>query len=554
MTRDDAEREAVAELWRARIDALARACRAEGSIEAVRDRELEPVRLAVVELWHRNLAWEFILDAGVPGRTLTGGQVAWMRRWLESDGSRFNGSGRQRGKSLFHLACVDWVNRQWPGSKGRWCGLTAETADGIVRQAYDDYFVTCPADLKPKWLNGDLQYPNSSALFVVGTDAESFRRARGMGRISVDVRDEYGFYQKPLETDNALDAGVSVPGPWGRMGRILYSTTPSESPAHESNVVAEAHLAAGKYEHETLFDNPRSNPESVISGIMEKTGLTREQVLVSTAFRREYMGERLVEETRAAVPRWSKSKGPNPAAHALVREMPVPDHVDFYVALDPGKTLDPHAALIAWWSFELQHLHFTHELEMPSALNTAPEVFEALKALEVSAFGANSWVGTLLGAKWYAEAFKDVPEFLQRSLSENAPRQPYLRVGDGEDATMLKDLARSGYAMFPTAKHDKHLAVDGFNDMVGRGQVTVEPRCVRLITQLGSTIWDEKRRTWVRTGKDHGDLIDDAVYISRSLNRHRDPRPKHIDSAQKAVLEVTKRAEQKGSGWGGAFK
>jgi hypothetical protein len=70
----------------------------------------------------------------------------------------------------------------------------------------------------------------------------------------------------------------------------------------------------------------------------------------------------------------------------------------------------------------------------------------------------------------------------------------------------------------------------------------VDPRCVRLITQLGSTIWDEKRNEWVRTAKDHGDLIDDAVYISRTINRHRDPRPKHVDS-----YEAHKRKVMQGS-------
>ena len=521
-----------------RIDALVLACRAEGSIEAVLATEHAATATAVIELWHRNLAWEVLLDEGRPGITATGGQVAWMRRWLESEGSVFNGSGRQRGKSLFHLAAGDWVLREWPTSKGRWCGLTAETATGIVAQAYDDYFVTCPTELKPKWEAGDLVYPNGSVFYVVGTDAKSFRRARGFGRIAVDVRDEYCFYQRPLEVDAALDAGLTVPGPSGKPGRILYSSSPSETPAHESNIVAEAHFARGAYEHETLYDNPRADPEAIIRGLMEKTGSTRQEVLDSTAFQREYLGERVVEETRAAVPRWAKKRGLDRTKHALVLELQRPEHVDYYVSLDPGKTLDPHAALIAWWSFELQHLHFEYELEMPSARNTAREVLIALKELERLAFGANSWNGTLLGAEWYAKAFKEMPEYLQRAVSKEAPRQPYLRVGDGEDATMLKDLAVAGYAMIPTQKHDKHLAVDNFNDMVGRGQVSVHPRCERLRAQLGSTIWNEARTEWERTAKDHGDLLDDAVYISRSLNKGRDPRPHHIDFAERHKRKV----------------
>ena len=240
---------------------LVLACRAEGGIEGVLATPLAPIAAAVAELWHLNRAWEVLLDEGRPGITKTGGQRAWMQRWLDSEGSWFNSSGRQRGKSLFWLAVLDHGAREWPGSKGRWCGLTGETAHGIVSQAYDDWFVTCPTSLKPQWTTGDLLYPNGSVLFVIGTDAKSFRRARGQGRISIDVRDEYGFYQRPREVDEALDAGLTVPGPSGKPGRVGYSTTPSESPAHESNHVAEAHLARDAYEHETIYDNPRADPE-----------------------------------------------------------------------------------------------------------------------------------------------------------------------------------------------------------------------------------------------------------------------------------------------------
>lgn len=510
----------------AQMNALSLVCRTEGGIEgALGHADLAPFAAAVIELWYANRAWEVVLDEG---------QQRWMRLWKSTKGSRFNGSGRGRGKSLFELAILDEGARHWATSKGRWCGLTGETAQGIISQAYDDYFVTCPKELKPQWAGPDLTYPcNGSLIYVIGTDAKSFRRARGQHRISVDVRDEYGFYQRPLEVDAALDAGVSIPGPSGEPGRVYYGTTPADSPAHESNAIAEAHKARGAYDHETLYDNPRADPEATIRGIMEKSGLTREEVLESTEFRREYKGERVVEEKRAAAPRWSKKKGDNPERHALVVDLETPEHVDFYVALDPGKTLDPHAALIAWWSFELQLLYFGWELEKPSAQTTTAEVAQHLKDLEAVAFGANSWNGTLLGAKWYQEAFREIPEYMQRKLIEQAPRQPYLRVGDPADLNMLKDLSvLHGIALLPARHHDKHLAVDNFNDMIGRGQVKVHPRCERLITQLGSTIWNKQRTEWERTPRDHGDLIDDAVDISRSLNKHRDPRPKHIDWAE----------------------
>ncbi len=500
-----------------RIRQLALICRAEGGIEGALKTEHAPLAAAVIELWHLNRAWEVILDEG---------QQKWMRLWLSTEGSRFNGSGRQRGKSLFELSILDQGAREWATSKGRWCGLTAETATGIISQAYDDYFVTCPKPLKPQWEGPDLVYPhNGSLIYVIGTDAKSFRRGRGFGRISIDVRDEYGFYQRPLEVDAALDAGLSVPGPSGKPGRAYYGTTPSDSPAHESNAVAETHLARGAYDHETLYDNPRVDAEAVIRGIMEKTGQTREQVLASTSFRREYKGERVVEERRAAVPRWTTMRGPDPTKHNLVVELQRPEYFDIYEALDPGKKTDPHAALIAWFDFARQLLYFEYELELASVRHTVADIARELKALETKAFGANQWDGTLFGAAEWQEKYAELPEYLQEVVSDRAPRQPFLRVGDNDDLLLNTLNNEHGIAIFPTAKHDKHLAVDDFNELVTLGRIKVHPRCVRLIAQLGGTIWNEKRTEWVRTAADHGDLLDDAIYIARNVLWHRDPRP-----------------------------
>lgn len=496
---------------------LALVCRAEGGIEGALGTQVAPFAAAVIELWYANRAWELVLDEG---------QQRWMRLWLESEGSRYNGSGRGRGKSLFELAILDEGARRWPTSKGRWCGLTYETAKGIVGQAYDDYFVTCPREIKPQWDGQDLTYPhNGSLIYVIGTDAKSFRRSRGQHRLSIDVRDEYGFYQRPLEVDAALDGGLLVPGPSGKPGRVYYGTTPADSPAHESNAVAEAHVARGAYDHETLFDNPRADPEATIRDICNKSNQTREQVLQSTSFRREYKGERVVEETKAAVPRWTTMRGPDPTKHRLVRRLPRPEYFDAYVSLDPGKRTDPHAALWAWFDFSRQLLYFERELEMASVRHTVADIARELKAIEAELYGVNSWNGTLFGADEWLKKYEQLPEYLQEVVSDRAPRQPFLRVGDNDDLLLNTLNNEHGIAIFPTDKHDKHLNVDSFNELVAQERIIVSPDCPRLITQLSTTIWNEKRTEWVRTPSDHGDLLDDALYIARNVLWHRDARP-----------------------------
>ncbi|HOG29507.1 MAG TPA: hypothetical protein PLT35_09535, partial [Vicinamibacterales bacterium] len=131
-----------------RITALTSAIRDEGTFElAARRVDVAAVAEAVRELWHRNRAWEVLLDEGRTGITKHGGQLGWMRRWMASTGSVFNGSGRQRGKSLWCFSVLDTYCRQWPGARTRWCGLTIDTARAIVGQAMADYLLTCPEAL-----------------------------------------------------------------------------------------------------------------------------------------------------------------------------------------------------------------------------------------------------------------------------------------------------------------------------------------------------------------------------------------------------------------------
>lgn len=106
-----------------------------------------------------------------------------------------------------------------------------------------------------------------------------------------------------------------------------------------------------------------------------------------------------------------------------------------------------------------------------------------------------------------------------------------------------------GLAMFPTAKHEKAMEVGNANQRLFERRVRISRKCVRLIEQLFSTVWNKSRSEWERTDRDHGDLIDCLVYLLRNVRWHRDCRPKHIDSAQRAVMEIQERARANGNGW-----
>jgi hypothetical protein len=82
-----------------------------------------------------------------------------------------------------------------------------------------------------------------------------------------------------------------------------------------------------------------------------------------------------------------------------------------------------------------------------------------------------------------------------------------------------------GLAVIPSRNDDKHFAVDAVNQLIASRRLRIHRRCVRLIEQLYSTVWNRNRSEWERTDKDHGDLIDCLVYLCRAVRWHRDCRP-----------------------------
>jgi hypothetical protein len=468
------------------------------------------------ELWRRGLAHEVLLDtAGT-----TGGQQAWRQRLYATKplASSVWNIGRQRGKTFCAVFLAIETCVTLPNAVVRYCAKTKDSAAAIVTPAWESIIATLPFDWRPT--KGRTEYewkfPTTGATFVLfGTDAQSFSKGRGP-RTDLQLLDEVGFYQDLEPVESALLPSLQTTG-----GRVLYLSTPPESLGHPYVQRIRVAQAGGNYTHDTFWSNPRVNHENVISAECQRLGYTREQLLASTYFRREYLAELVAEESRAAFPAWGQT------AHSeLVGDWQRPQYWDGYQALDPGKVGDPHAWLAGWYDPTSGTLTIEDELELRSASHTVAALAEAVKAKETALYGAKRWDGTLLGAGDYAKEFGRLPEYLQRSTSLVAPRQPYLRVGDNNDGLALSTLAiEHGIAVVPSRKDDKHLAVDAVNQLIIQKRLRIHKRCVRLIEQLYSTTWNRTRSEWERTDKDHADLVDCIVFIVRNVRWNRDCRP-----------------------------
>lgn len=457
--------------------------------------------------WEQLWAWEVLCDEG---------QARWIRSFRESDGSWVWGHGRQRGKSFAALCLVDIFLREFPKARARYCALTIRSARAIITSAAEDLYATCPEDMRPKKdsESDDYLWPERSRLVVLGTDAETFRRGRGFSRIGLQVLDECGFYQDLHAVERALTPGMQVPGSSQKPGRNLYCSTPSETLGHPFVARKRDHLARRRLIVETFADNPRIDPEAVIASEMETTGLSRDELLASSAFQREFLGLDIAEEGRLALPAWPSRM------ERLVRVEERPSFFDGYEALDIGFSPDPSFVLFGWYDFKRSLLYIERELEQRG--KTVAQLAASWKVATKEQWGHEGFDGTLLAL----EDQLDLPEFLSRKLHANAPRQPFLRVGD-DNALVLAELAHShGIAVLPTRKDEKQLAVDAVNDLLVKERIAIHPRCVSTIRQFATTSWNTRRTEWERTKQDHGEAVDCIVYMARNVRWARDPRPR----------------------------
>lgn len=465
------------------------------------------------ELWRRgDLSWK--LDEG---------QNGWVGRfWAGEPENSVWLIGRQRGKTFAALTMAIEYALNTPGAVIRYCAKTKDSAAGIVEPTLALILEDCPEELRP--VAGRSEYvrvfPSTGAeLVIFGTDAQSFDKGRGP-RTHLQLLDECGFYQDLERVEAALLPSLQTTG-----GRALYLSTPAESVGHPYTNRVRAAQASGRFEHDTFWSNPRVNHEAVIRSECARLGMTRDELLASSYFRREYLAEIVTEESRAAIPGWNEERHA-----ALVREVERPKFFDAYEALDLGFG-DPHFALFGYLWFERATIVIEDELELRNA-NTGvladgdrTKGILGLKDKERALWGEAKYEGKLRGLA----TMNDLPEWLRDAARPGAPQQPYLRVGDN-DPLALSDLhGKHGISFFPTAKDEKHLAVDAADILIRQGRILIHPRCKRLIAQLYSTVWNKQRTEWERTALDHGDAIDALTYLVRNVRWNVDPRPANFE-------------------------
>jgi hypothetical protein len=442
---------------------------------------MKKVDLAKDEAWRRGLLrWK--LD---PNQ-----QKIYDTVKSQKGGSFYLNKARRIGGSYFLAALAIEVCLSKPDAQVKYAAPTAKAVRKIIAPNIRKILRDCPKELRPKFslIEGEWKFPNGSTLAIAGCDNQQYENLRGTEADFICL-DEVGFMD---ELDYILN-DVLMPQVQDTNGLIVLASTPPRSPAHESFKIAMAHKASGKYHLSTVWDNPRRSKDQhaqFFRQMADSKGMTLDEFYGSTTFRREYLGEFIADEERSVVPEWNQAIERHITQRAL--ESNRPDYCDRYISLDIGWR-DGMAALFGYWDYRNARLVIEDEILLfkKTAEDTAHIV--STKALEL----------------W-------------------AKDKPYLCVADNNLQT-IADInlhsSKFGLTFIPTRKDDKELQVNNLREWIRGYKIYIHPRCRRLLTQLGSTIWNKARTSYERNSEGHGDLLDALVYLVRNVRRDRNPFP-----------------------------
>lgn len=434
---------------------------------------------------------------------------------------------RQVGKSWLLVALALEQAFKLPGSIVKYASLTQLSVESIVEPILLQMLEDCPDDIRPHYDGQSkvLAFKNGSIIGFAGTDGKTYRRLRGP-RAHLIIKDEAGFFDEPEEVDAVLSPQRMTTG-----GIIIEASTPPVTPGHPFTARAMAMKAQGRYSHRTIWEHARMTREQIVAFLKKEAsmrGLSLEEFQKTTTYRREFMAEHVVDESRAVVPEWGER------ADGLVREVVRPRWFHHYEGFDIGWR-DGSGVLFGYWHFTDACLVIEDEILLFGA--TTPTIAAAIKAKERAL-----WPKTM-----------DKP-FVEVAVTRWDAWEPFKRVADN-DLLVINDLAKHDALEFtPTAKDDKELQVNELRRLVAGGKIAIHPRCKHLITQLATTIWNKQRTSYERTQDGHGDLVDALVYLVRNIARNMNPEPPFwgVDRATHHIpdVEPTTEEEELGAAFG----
>lgn len=410
----------------------------------------------------------------------------WTRRGTKSG----------NGVLLCAEACLKppEMRKPWEVGRALFLAPTAKSASEIAVDIAAKLLKDCPKHLQPEYRKQDKEFffPSTGGVWrLKGVNGETFENLRG-GEYDVIILDECAQYDQLEE----VLYGVVMPMVLTTKGRILYQTTPPDSPAHFSVKLYGKMQEQGLASKVTLREVTHISFEEKCRMLIavgeradEVADILEGRKQPRTAFvRREYFCEFVVDPSRAVVPEFLEHK-----SEIVVDEYKRPPCFDAYGAADMGMR-DRTGILSAYLDFTNQRIIVEGELLLNRA-NTAA-----------------------VAASW---------GMMELDLGFNGRK--VMRVVDDPSLRVSADLTALGLTAMPVVKPGREAAVAAMRVAITSGRIRILSRCKQLIHQLETAIYKKsesgKSFDFERDAEGHFDLVDALIYLVRSVVWTKNPYP-----------------------------
>lgn len=399
---------------------------------------------------------------------------------------------RQLGKSTWAAAkCIEKALRK-KGARIRYATAFLTDLEQFIIPAFEMVLEDCPEDFRPIWRaqKSEWYFPTTgSRIRLVGLD----RKPNGLrgNRLDLVVLDESGYISRLgyIYRNVLIPATTHVPD-----AKIIMLSTQPESPDHDFCKFCDKAAIENAYVQITIFENPLLT-EAQIDEIAKECGGYQ-----STAFRREYLCERIVEEERAIVPEFNERR------HVLISPRCPANHFWYRLeSLDSG-VRDMTACLFGYYDFARAKAVIEDEFAIKGPEVITPRIAELVREKE--------------------------------GLHEYDKYQWMRRVSDNNNIILLQDLGTQHALHFnPTDKDELHAMVNKVRVWMGSDRIEIHPRCARLIGALKAGIWDLHRKEFARSEvHGHFDLIAALVYFIRNIPEHENNVPPYFNQILSDVI------------------
>jgi hypothetical protein len=331
----------------------------------------------------------------------------------------------------------------------------------------------CPEHLRPRYMvsRKTWRFPNGSEIKLVGLDKNP-NGLRG-NAISIIIIDEAGF----VSNLKKIYTSVIIPATMKQKNiRLIFISTPPESPAHYFVELIEKSKKEGYYLELTIDDISDLDPKER-QRMLDEVGGEH-----SDTAQREFFCKIISDPIRAVCPTFSET--------LHVAEFSEPSYCNWSFVADIGGLKDYAVAYLCAWHHELKKIAFWDEVWFPNRTPT-PKILEGFKKLEND--------------------------------------RPSTRWIDAHGQTQV-DFAFAGFSAALPPKDDFQAGLQLIRSAFHNNEIIIHPRCQLLILTLKTGLLNRLGKDYERTEElGHCDALAAAIYGIRVVDRVTDYRPNVIN-------------------------